>query len=396
MVTLLLCIIYICYVSLGIPDSLFGAAWPAMYRELNLPISWANIVSICCTTGTICASLIAPRLIPRLGTGRVAAISTSLTALALFGFSISGSMWMLCLMALPLGLGGGCVDTALNSYVALHYNASHMNFLHCAYGVGVSVSPFLMSLALEGGTWQGGYRLAATVQTGIALLAILSLPLWKRVWKIHGARTAEGEEVHDRILSLREMLTDPSMVLAGMVFFLSCAIEAVCSSWGSTFLVEARGLTPEDGAFFIMFYYIGLAAGRLVSGLIAVKLKSWQIIGGGMGILACAVLLLLLPFPDALAMPMSVVGLFCIGFGNGPVFPNMMFLAPESFGRDCAQSVMGLQYAFCYVGVMVMPLIFGKAVELLGVELFSPYLLFLYAAMVAVLVGLKKRLAKKQ
>ncbi len=396
MVTLLLCVIYICFVSLGIPDSLFGAAWPAIYREMNLPISWANFVTICCTTGTITASLTATRIIAKLGTGRVAAISTTLTALALFGFSVSGNMVMLCLMALPLGLGGGCIDTALNSYVALHYDASHMSFLHCAYGVGVSVSPFLMSLALDGGTWQGGYRLAATVQGSIALLAILSLPLWKKVWEIHNKKTGDGEENADRILSLKEMLKQPSMVLAGMVFYLSCSIEHTCGVWGSTYLVEELGTEPDTAAFLVMFYYIGLATGRLVSGLVSPKLKSWQIIGGGMGILAMALLLLTIPFPSAVALPLAVVGLFCVGFGNGPVFPNMMHLTPESFGRDCAASVMGLQYAFCYVGILVMPLLFGKLVEWFGTGIYGGYMLVLYVVMALVVWRLRRVLQKKK
>ncbi|MDO4292544.1 MAG: MFS transporter, partial [Eubacteriales bacterium] len=236
MTTLLLLIIYIAFIGLGLPDSLFGAAWPAIYRELSLPVSWANAVTMLISGGTILSSLLSARLINRFKTGPVTAFSTSLTALALFGFSCSGSMLWLCLFAIPLGLGAGAIDTALNNYVALHYKALHMNLLHCFYGVGVSVSPFFMSLALAGGSWRSGYRTVFYCQLGIAFLTIVSLPLWRRVQSLPDS----NPETENRTVPFSVLLRDPAVRSACLVFVGSCGLEYTCGTWGSTFLVSTR------------------------------------------------------------------------------------------------------------------------------------------------------------
>ena len=237
MTTFLLIIIYIAFIGLGIPDSLFGAAWPAIYPEFGIPISLATLVTVIISSGTIFSSLFAARLINRFGTGKITAVSTTATALALLGFSFSGSILHMCLLAVPLGLGAGAIDTALNNYVALHYKASHMSFLHCFYGIGVSLSPFLMSLALAGGSWRSGYRTVFWFQLGIALLTLFTLPVWKIVR--HGL-SDEAEEEQSITLGFLEMLKIPKVVFGCLTFVGSCAIEYTCGVWGSTFLVNSR------------------------------------------------------------------------------------------------------------------------------------------------------------
>lgn len=375
MATLLLIVIYIAFIGLGIPDSLFGAAWPAIYTELGLPVSWANFVTMLISGGTILSSLLSARLINRFGTAAITAVSTSLTAAALLGFSISGSMLWLCLFAVPLGLGAGSIDTALNNYVALHYKATHMNFLHCFYGIGVSLSPFLMSLALSSGSWRSGYRMVFWFQLGIAALTILSLPLWK---KVRHARE-EPEEAAVRTVGIFSLLKQAKVRRACLVFLGSCGLECTCGIWGSTFLVQARAMTPEDAAGMITFYYIGIAFGRFLSGLLANKLSSGKLIQMGQGITLAALILVILPLPA----PVAGVGLFLIGAGNGPVFPNMLHLTPETFGKEISQSVMGAQMAVSYIGILLAPALFGLIAQAISAALLPYYLLVFYGAMMA-------------
>lgn len=375
MATLLLLVIYIAFIGLGIPDSLFGAAWPAIYTELGLPVSWANFVTMLISGCTILSSLISARLINRFGTAAVTAVSTALTAAALFGFSASGSMLWLCLFALPLGLGAGAIDTGLNNYVALHYKAVHMNFLHCFYGIGVSLSPFLMSLALSAGSWRSGYRAVFWFQLAIAAVTIVSLPLWKKVK--HAARTAEGET--GRSVGFLTLIKDGRVRMACSVFVGSCGLEYTCGIWGSTFLVQSRGMAADAAALLITFYYIGIALGRFCSGLLAARLTSGQLVKAGQGVTLAALILLLLPLPAAAAG----VGLFLVGFGNGPVFPNMLHLTPQTFGRDISQSVMGVQMAASYLGILLAPALFGLLAQKVSAALFPFYLLVMYGIMIA-------------
>lgn len=243
MAALLLLIIYIAFIGLGIPDSLFGAARPAIYTEFGIPVSGGSLITMLISGGTIISSLLSAELIRRFGTGRITAFSTSLTAAALFGFSCSGNLLLLCLFAVPLGLGAGAIDTALNNYVALHYRASHMNFLHCFYGIGVSLSPLLMSLALSAGSWRNGYRTVFWLQAGIAVLTILALPLWKRVSAVSGQEEEAAETVR-----FSRLLRDSRVRMACLVFIGSCGLEYSCGNWGSTFLVTSRGLEADAGA----------------------------------------------------------------------------------------------------------------------------------------------------
>ena len=375
MTTLLLIVIYIAFIGLGIPDSLFGTAWPAISAELGLPVSWANFVTMLISGGTIVSSLLSTRLINRFGTALITAVSTSMTALALLGFSMSGSMAWLCLFAIPLGLGAGSIDTALNNYVALHYKAAHMNFLHCFYGIGVSLSPFLMSLALSNSSWQTGYRSVFWFQLGIAALTLASLPLWKKVR--HSAQS-EGEET-GRSAGLLSLIRKSRVRHVCMVFFGSCGLEYTCGVWGSTFLVHARGLTADAAALLITFYYIGIASGRFLSGVLSGKLTSRQLVKAGQSILLAALVLILLPLPATAAG----IGLFLTGLGNGPVFPNMLHLTPQNFGKDLSQAVMGVQMAASYVGILLAPALFGILAQTVSAALFPYYLLVCYGIMIA-------------
>lgn len=375
MATLLLIVIYIAFIGLGVPDSLFGTAWPAIYTDLNLPVSWASIVTIIVSCGTITSSLLSSWLISRFGTGKITAVSTLMTALALLGFSCSDSMLWLCLCAIPLGLGAGSIDTALNNYVALHYKASHMNFLHCFYGIGVSLSPYLMSLALSKGTWEGGYRAVFWFQLAIAALTALALPLWK---KVRHAQNGEEEEETPRVLSFPALMKMPKVRMACLVFIGYCALEYTCGTWGSTFLVNAKGAAADTAARMVTFYYIGLALGRFLSGVLAGRLHSRQLVKIGQMILLAAVVSLFLPLPFAFCS----VSLFFIGLGNGPIFPNMLHLTPELFGKDLSQAVIGAEMATSYIGVLLAPALFGLIAQNVTAALFPVYLLVLYALMI--------------
>lgn len=374
MATLLLIVIYIAFIGLGVPDSLFGTAWPAIYTDLNLPVSWASIVTIIVSCGTITSSLLSSWLISRFGTGKITAVSTLMTALALLGFSCSDSMLWLCLCAIPLGLGAGSIDTALNNYVALHYKASHMNFLHCFYGIGVSLSPYLMSLALSKGTWEGGYRAVFWFQLAIAALTILTLPLWK---KVRHSKNGEEEEA-PRVVSFPALMKMPRVRMACLVFIGYCALEYTCGTWGSTFLVNAKGAAADTAARMVTFYYIGLALGRFLSGVLAGRLHSRQLVKIGQTILLAAIASLFLPLPSAFCS----VSLFFIGLGNGPIFPNMLHLTPELFGKDLSQAVIGAEMATSYVGVLLAPALFGLIAQNVTAALFPVYLLVLYALMI--------------
>lgn len=388
MATILLIVIYIAFIGLGIPDSLFGAAWPAIYQELAIPMSYASFVTILISGGTVISSLMSARLINRFGTAKITAVCTSLTALALLGFSLSGGMVWLCLFAVPLGLGAGSIDSALNNYVALHYKATHMNFLHCFYGVGITLSPYLMSLALgEENDWRRGYRIAFFIQLAIALITIFSLPLWK---KIKDA-APEKESGPVRTLKFRELAAMPAVRAVWLVFIGSCAIEYTCNTWGSTYLVDIKGMAVDEAAGVITFYYVGMTLGRFLSGVLANRLSSWNLIHIGQGIVLVAVILLLLPLP----VPVAVAALFLVGLGNGPVFPNLVHLTPKNFGSDISQSVMGTQMAAASTGIMLMPPIFGVLVQAVGIGLF-PYFLTLMFVLMAGCTLLLVRCLKKQ
>ena len=399
MATLLLIVIYICFIGLGVPDSLFGPAWPVMSGEFGLPISTAGLITPYFCLFTVISSLFSDKLINRFGTGKVTAVSTMLTVVGLLGYSFSPNIWVFLLCAIPFGLGAGAVDAGLNNYVALHYKPSHISYLHCFYGVGVTVSPVFMSLALAKlGDWHMGYRIAGFVQLGIALISVLAIPLWGKV----AAQTAQAGKASDtseqgepaftpRSLSLREQARDAGIRWIWLIFAVAVALEVLVGNWGSTFLVKIKGMEPAYAAAMTALYYFGLAAGRFISGLLSRKLTPWQIIALSLAVWPLSVVFFILPIPPAV----SGIGLLFAGLGMGPLYPNFVYLTPRNFGRDVSQSIMGSQSASAYLGLIAVPPLFGLLVNNFGVGLYPPFLAVVYAIQLAAVLLFIRHLKKR-
>lgn len=380
MATILLIFIYIFYISLGVPDSLLGSAWPAIYGEFHVPVSYASFISVIISTGTVISSLLSTKIIAKLGTAKVTAISTSLTAIALLGFSCSHDFLWMCICAVPLGIGAGSIDTALNNYVALHYNAMQMSFLHCFYGIGVTLSPYLMSLALSDSmNWQGGYRTVFYIQLVIALLSFISIPLWKKI------KSNQQEEEIIHVLPLVQMIKRKKIWASCGVFAGISALESTCLIWGSTYLSETIGLSADMAAALITFYFAGMTLGRFFSGLLALRFSDWKIIITGQSIIFIAVLILLITNDTASA----VLGFFLIGLGNGPVFPNMTHLTPILYKKETSQSIIGMEMAFSNLSIMLTPVLFGFISDVMGNEIFPVFLTVMFALMAGCTIILK-------
>ena len=378
MATLLLIVIFIDFIGLGIPDSLFGAAWPAINRDFGLPISAANAVTVTMTVCSIISSLMSAKLTEKFSTSKIAAVSTALTAVGLFGFSISKNIYMMFFFTLFLGFGAGAIDAVLNNYVAVHYRASHMNFLHCFYGIGVTLSPYLMSLALKNRSWQSGYHLAFIIQLVISIIAFASLPLWQK-----NGRLSESSDEKSEKSSFAELIKLPGIKSTWLVFFGSCALEYVGGTWSSSFLVNSRGITVDRAALFVTVYYGGIAFGRFLSGIFSSKLKPQQIILIGTILIIPAIVLVSQPFiPNLIA-----VGMFLIGLGNGPLYPNMVHLTPIRFGAQRSQAVMGSQMAAAYIGILSMPTLTGFLAQKFSTDIFPYCLAVLYGIMLFSLIA---------
>lgn len=378
MATLLLIVIFIDFIGLGIPDSLFGAAWPAINSDFGLPISAANAVTVTMTVCSIISSLMSSKLTEKFSTSKIAAVSTALTAVGLFGFSISKNIYMMFFFTLFLGFGAGAIDAVLNNYVAVHYRASHMNFLHCFYGIGVTLSPYLMSLALKNRSWQSGYHLAFIIQLVISIIAFVSLPLWQK-----NGRLSESSDEKSEKSSFAELIKLPGIKSTWLVFFGSCALEYVVGTWSSSFLVNSRGITVDRAALFVTVYYGGIAFGRFLSGIFSSKLKPQQIILIGTILIIPAIVLVSQPFiPNLIA-----VGMFLIGLGNGPLYPNMVHLTPIRFGAQRSQAVMGSQMAAAYIGILSMPTLTGFLAQKFSTDIFPYCLAVLYGIMLISLIS---------
>ena len=386
MTTLLLIIIYIAFIGLGVPDSLIGSAWPAIHTELGIPVEMVSILTFLISGCTVFSSMFSTRILNKLGTAKVTAFSTAMTALSLVGFSLAPSFWFMIPLAIVLGLGAGAIDSGLNNYVALHCKASHMNFLHCFYGVGVSLSPYIMSQAFENVGWRGGYRYAFYVQSAIAILLIISLPMWKKP-----SSEEQAEEEKDVTLTLWQMAKNREVRQVWIIMLMTNAIEYACGVWGSTYLVKEKGFEIESGALALTIYYVGMSIGRFVSGLLANKVKTWKRIFIGSAILAPAIVIMLLPLGNTFA----VLGLFLIGLGNGSIYPNMIHLTPHNFGKDVSQSIMGSQIAFAYIGVMLAPPMVSIISGVFGIKVYPVLLAILYIIMVVTIKCFVNRLKKQ-
>lgn len=389
MTLLLLIIIYIAFIGLGLPDSLFGTAWPSIYADFNLPISFGSFISVTVAVGTIISSLISAKLINKFGTDKISAFSTLLTAVALLGFSFSPNIWCMMLLSVPLGIGAGAIDVGLNNYVATHYSASQMSFLHCFYGIGVSVSPYVLSLVIsEENGWRRGFRIAFLIQIIISLLMFISLPLWKKT----NQQTEAAVQTETKVLSVKDTLKIPGVKAMCALFFLTCAIECSCSGWGSTYLVEHKGMSADKAAGVILLYFVGMAVGRFLSGVLTTKINCRTIIVAGMAALAVGIAMLFVP-GDAV---LSSIGLFMIGLGNGPLFPNYNYLAPENFGANVSQSVIGVQMTFAYAGIMLAPMLCGLLGQKLGMFIFPIYIVILFLVMLGITWSAKNLFAIPQ
>ena len=386
MVQLLLAIIYLAFISLGLPDSLLGAAWPSMQAQLGVPVSSAGVISTIIALGTVVSSLQSDRLTRKLGAGLVTTLSVLLTALALLGFSLSRSFLALCILAFPYGLGAGSVDAALNNYVALHYASRHMSWLHCMWGVGTTVGPYVMEYALTGGQgWNAGYRYIAILQFAITLAVFLSLPLWKK----RAAQTRAEDAAADvgRALPLKEIVRIPGAKDVMAAFFCYCAVEATTMLWASSYLALARGVSAEAAAGYASLFFIGITVGRALNGFLTMRFSDAQMIRAGQALVALGALLLLLPLGTGAAL----VGLVVIGLGCAPIYPCIIHSTPERFGAEKSQALIGVQMASAYVGTLLMPPVFGLIAGHISIGLFPAFLL----VALAVMVLMHERLVRK-
>ena len=376
MVHLLLAVIYLAFISLGLPDSLLGSAWPSMQAELGAPVSSAGVISTIIALGTVVSSLQSDRLTRKLGAGLVTALSVLLTALALLGFSLSRSFPALCLFAIPYGLGAGSVDAALNNYVALNYASRHMSWLHCMWGVGTTVGPYVMEYALTGGQgWNAGYRYIAILQFAITLVVFLSLPLWKK--RAAQTRAADAAADVGRALSLKEIARIPGAKDVMAAFFCYCAVEATTMLWASSYLALARGVSAEAAAGYASLFFIGITVGRALNGFLTMRFSDAQMIRAGQALVALGALLLLLPLGTGAAL----AGLVAIGLGCAPIYPCIIHSTPERFGADRSQALIGVQMASAYVGTLLMPPLFGLIADHISIGLFPVFLLVALAVM---------------
>lgn len=384
MTSLLLIVIYLAFISLGLPDSLLGSAWPSMYRELGASVSWAGIITMIISAGTICSSLASDRLTRRIGAGKVTAISVAMTAVALFGFSVSPSFWLLCLWAVPYGLGAGSVDAALNNFVALHYPARHMSWLHCMWGLGASIGPVVMGWAVAGGLkWNGGYRTVSVLQIVLTVLIFLSLPLWKRKQKadIHVGESVSAqengrEEQSHRTLKSLVKIKGVKEVL--VCFFCYCSLESTAGIWAASYCTMYRGITPEQAAKWASLFYVGITAGRFVSGFITMKINDRNMIRLGQAVTAAGLLLVMLPMGGN----MLFMGLILIGCGCAPVYPSIIHETPANFGADLSQAIIGIQMAAAYVGSCLVPPLFGLAAQYIDIGLYPYFMAVILVLMI--------------
>ena len=366
MTTLLLAIIYICFISLGLPDSLLGSAWPVLHVEIGAPVSYAGIISMIIFAGTIIASLFSDKLLRRFGAGLVTAVSTAMTATALLGFSISSRFWMLIIFAIPYGLGAGAIDAILNNFVALHFKAQHMSWLHCMWGVGASISPYVMSFALiRINSWSWGYLIVAIIQMALAAMIFFSLPLWKK------GVDAKEDETPAASLGFSEIFKIRGAIPCFLAFFCYCSMELTTTLWTSSYLVGVWDFSPELAAGFASMFYLGITAGRFLNGFLAMKLSDKTLIRIGCCVVALGISLLFIPLHSTFAL----VGFIIIGLGCAPIYPCIIHMTPSVFGKDKSQAMIGVQMAFAYIGFMTMPPLFGLIAEHISISLLPLYLL---------------------
>lgn len=363
--SMLLAVIYLAFISLGLPDSLLGSGWPTMQNDFGVPSSYAGYVSMAISFMTIISALIAPTIIKRFRTQWIVVFSVFLTVVGLFGFSCTRSYPALFLFAVPYGLGAGSVDSALNNYVAKHYSSSVMNFLHCFYGVGAMISPYIMSLALAKAHWNEGYRWTAYIQSGIMVICLLSVPLWKKT------AAENGENEHDSA-NIMEALKIKGVIPTLIAFFAYCSGECTCFLWSSSYFIGTKErISPETAAAFGSLIFGGLMLGRLISAFVSNKLGDRLLIRIGIAVEAAGILLIFIPTENYIP---AAVGFVITGIGMGPVYPAIQHMAPTNFGSRNSAAVIGLQMASAYIGSTFMPMVFGQIQQAVGIWIMPFYL----------------------
>lgn len=367
MINLLLVVIYIAFISLGLPDGLLGSAWPVLYTEIDVPFSYAGIISMIISAGTIISSLQSDRLTRKLGAGKVTAISVAITAAALFGFSNSHSFFELCMWSIPYGLGAGSVDAALNNYVALHYASRHMSWLHCMWGLGASIGPYIMGYVITSGYgWNVGYGSIGVFQIILTIILVLSLPLWKNT-----SAESDNYEINGKALTLSQIIKISGVKEIMITFFCYCALEQTTGLWASSYLNLHQGISSEKAAGYAGIFYLGITIGRAISGFITMKLDDTKMIRFGQGIIILGIVILLFSFNEYI----SLTGIVMIGLGCAPVYPCIIHSTPEHFGEDKSQAIIGIQMACAYLGTLLMPSVFGFFAEHISISLYPFYLL---------------------
>ena len=387
MATFLLIIIYVTFISLGLPDSSIGAAWPALHVDLGFDVGMQSLLSAVVSFGTVVVSMFSARLINKFGTSLITACSTLLTALALLGFSFSSSLWWLLVLAIPLGFGAGAIDAALNNYVATHYKTFAMNCLHCFYGVGVTLTPYIFSFTLAGNNdWRGGFRVIFIIQIAIAILAFATLSVWTKV----KAKEPEKDNFTPQTLSLKQMAKMRPVRVAWVVFFSTCALEFLCGTWGCTFLVKTKGVTESYAAALITLYYLGITLGRFLSGVISKKVSCGGILTIGFSMVAVGVVSFFFNLPPWLLG----IGFLLIGLGNGPTFPNLTHVTPLIYGKERSQSIIGTQMAACNLGILFMYAVSGPLFQAISFKVFPYFALISFAVMVYAFMVYQRLLVK--
>ena len=376
MTHLLIIIIYLAFISLGLPDAVFGGSWPTIYQEFDVPVSYAGIVTVIISIGTIVSSLWSDRMTYKFGTGKVTALSVAMTALALFGFSMSHSFIALCLWAIPYGLGAGGVDASLNNYVAVHYSSRIMSWLHCMWGVGAMTGPYVLGFVLAGGgVWNTGYKVIAVMQVVLTVILVISLPIWK---KRDVVVDEKGQEVPVKALTMKEILSIKGAKDIMIAFFCYCALEQTAGLWASSYMVLHKGVPEVVAASYASMFFIGITIGRFFSGFLTMKLNDKQMIRLGMGILAVGVVVLFLPLSEYV----SLAGFVLIGVGCAPIYPCIIHSTPEIFGADKSQAIVGVQMASAYMGSLLMPTLFGIIANHITVALLPMFLCVIFVVMV--------------
>lgn len=384
--SILLAVIYLAFISMGLPDALLGSAWPSIYGRMNVPVSFAGIITILIASGTVISSLLSNRMLRRFGTGAVTVFCTFLTAAALFGFSVSNAFWQLCIMALPYGLGAGSIDAALNNYVALHYKSRHMSWIHFCWGVGATAGPYIMGAILTGGqAWNAGYRVVGIVQAAMTLCLLLSLPAWKK-----SGSAGDSNNHTDKAVTARGVMRLPGAKAVLAAFFCYCSLESSAGLWASSYMVLNRGIAAETAAKWASIFYLGITAGRFLCGFVSDKAGDKNMIRFGQGLMISGVLVMLLPFGNEVCF----LGLIMIGLGCAPVYPCLLHETPHNFGKDVSQVIMGIQMACAYTGSTLMPPLFGLIAEHIGIALYPAYLMILAVFMLLMVEKLNS--AQKQ